>query len=372
MDKVRKHAFWHGWKRDVAEYVLSARLDSTTIIETMVNEVISRHGLPERLLSDQGSNFISELARSFYETLGIKKLFGAAYHPQTQALVERFNGMLLGMIKLFVNETQTDWDIYLSACCSPTEPPTMRPSAILLASYRRRLFLSLRDTRRMVERQLIKAQCRHARRLEGQTDTKFEVGDPVRVYQYFRARRGEKKTKELAFSWHGPYRVVGTVGENAYRVAIPTHPNRVVTANVKRLKRFQGRWSRPYPSEVPSGVDSEPGVDDNGPLTEGDLPSTSFVERLVIGGEEAAFSGTNCPVIDIIAKRKRKGVEQYMVLMATYEVSWRATATLLPAYRALIREFEDTQRKDLGLPELRRSARLAEADAAVDEDELLF
>ncbi|KAE8900699.1 hypothetical protein PF003_g15817 [Phytophthora fragariae] len=67
----------------------------------------------------------------------------------------------------------------------------------------------------MVERQLIKAQDRHARRLEGQTEAKFEEGDPVWVYQYFRVRRGEKKTKKLAFSWHSPYRVVGTVGENA-------------------------------------------------------------------------------------------------------------------------------------------------------------
>ncbi|KAE8976549.1 hypothetical protein PF010_g25463 [Phytophthora fragariae] len=466
MDKVRKHAFWHGWKRDVAEYVRECstcgsgkghrpwrnglmqrmpihelsglfsllvvdavgplvatprgnnfilvftgyftrwveafaipRLDTTTFVETMVNEVISRHGLPERLLSDQGSNFISELARSFYETLGIKKLFGAAYHPQTQGLVERFNGTLLGM--LFVNETQTDWDLYLPRVLfayRTSYHEALRDSPFFslygrgpilpldlaflntnhewksneVASYRRRLFLSLRDTRRMVERQLIKAQDRHARRLGGQTETKFEEGDPVWVYQYFRARRGEKKTKKLAFSWHGPYRIVGTVGKNAYRVAIPTHPNRVVTIIVNRLKRFKGRWSRPYPSEVPSGVATEPGVDDDGPLTEDDLPSTSFVERLVIGGEETAFSGTNCPVIDIIAKRKKNGAEQYLVLLATYEVSWRNTATLLPTYGALIREFEDTRRKELGLPELRRSARLAEANAAVDEDELLF
>ncbi|OWY96103.1 Gag-pol Polyprotein [Phytophthora megakarya] len=146
LDKVRKHAFWHGWKGDVAEYVRALdaigplvttprgnkfilvfadyftrwveafaikALDTVTLVETMVNEVISRHGVPERLLGDQGSNFISELARSFYETLGIKKLFGAAYQPQTQGLVERFNGTLIGMLKMFVNDAQTDWDLYL-------------------------------------------------------------------------------------------------------------------------------------------------------------------------------------------------------------------------------------------------------------------
>ncbi|POM79646.1 Uncharacterized protein PHPALM_2626, partial [Phytophthora palmivora] len=180
MDKVRKHAYWHGWKKDVAEYVRECtvcgsgkgyrpwrnglmqkmpiqelsgpfsllvvdavgplvttprgnkfilvfadyftrwveafaieRLDSVTFVEIMVNEVISRHGVPEKLLSDQGSNFISELARSLYETLGIKKLFGAAYHPQTQGLVERFNGTLIGMLRMYVSESQDDWDLYL-------------------------------------------------------------------------------------------------------------------------------------------------------------------------------------------------------------------------------------------------------------------
>ncbi|GMF23973.1 unnamed protein product [Phytophthora fragariaefolia] len=120
------------------------------------------------------------------------------------------------------------------------------------------------------------------------------------------------------------------------------------------------------------GVDSDPGVDGDDLLTEDGLPSYNFVERLVIGGEETAFWRTSCPVIGIIAKRKMNGVEQYFVLMATYEVSWRATSTLLPTYRALVREFEDTRRKMLGLPELRRSARLAESNVAVDDDELLF
>ncbi|POM61380.1 hypothetical protein PHPALM_29613, partial [Phytophthora palmivora] len=192
---------------------------------------------------------------------------------------------------------------------------------------------------------------------------------------YFRARRGEKKTKKLVFSWHGPYRVVGTVGENAYRIAISTHPNRVVTINVNRLnrlKRFRGRWSRPFPSDVPAGVETQSGLDDNGPLTEEDLPVTSCVERLVIGSEETAFSGVSYPVVDISARRKKNGEEQFLVLLANYETSWCSRATLLPTYSVLIKAFEDTQRKERGLPELRRSSRLADANVAVDEDEIIF
>ncbi|OWY97999.1 LOW QUALITY PROTEIN: hypothetical protein PHMEG_00031346 [Phytophthora megakarya] len=108
-----------------------------------------------------------------------------------------------------------------------------------VAQYRRRLHKSLRDAR-----YLIKAQDRQEKRLQYQVTVHFEIGDPVGVYQFFRARRGENRIKKLAFSWHGPYRIVGKVGENAYSVEIPSHPDKVVTVNVNRLKKFRGRWSR--------------------------------------------------------------------------------------------------------------------------------
>ncbi|GMF25488.1 unnamed protein product [Phytophthora fragariaefolia] len=88
-------------------------LNSVTFVEVMINGVVARHGVPSRLLSDNETNFTSEVAKLFYQTLGIKKLFGAAYHPQTQGLVERFNGTLIGMLRMHVSEAQNDWDLYL-------------------------------------------------------------------------------------------------------------------------------------------------------------------------------------------------------------------------------------------------------------------
>ncbi|KAG3164232.1 hypothetical protein PC128_g20180 [Phytophthora cactorum] len=61
-----------------AEAFTLRRLDSVTFVEVMVSGVVARHGIPSRLLSDNGSNFTSEVAESFYRTLGIKKVYGAA------------------------------------------------------------------------------------------------------------------------------------------------------------------------------------------------------------------------------------------------------------------------------------------------------
>ncbi|KAG3197842.1 hypothetical protein PC128_g6503 [Phytophthora cactorum] len=169
-----------------------------------------------------------------------------------------------------------------------------------VAIYRRKLYHSLRDSPRLVERQLIKAQDRHEKWLNKQ----------VKV----------------------------------------SHLSKSVTINVNPLKRFQGRCTRPYADDVPEGVGDDPTEDGTGPLTEEDLPSTTFVERLSIGGEEAAISGVNSPI----------------------KTFWLSRAALAPEYGALIRAFEDADREKRDLPELRRNVRLIEANADVDDAEVLL
>ncbi|OWZ20832.1 hypothetical protein PHMEG_0004694 [Phytophthora megakarya] len=210
----------------VGRCVAVKKLDTVTSVNLIVDEVVSRHGVPERLLSDRGSNFISNLAQSFYQPLGIKTLFGTAYHSQTQFLVEMPIGTLLGLLR-----DSPFFSLYGRNPILPLDLAFLNTSrdrkSNEVTAYRRKLFLPMRDSRRMVELQLLKVQSRHARRLVDQVPVFFAEGDAVWVYQYFRARRGERKTKKLAFSWHGPYRVVGPVGENAYGVANPSYLDRI-------------------------------------------------------------------------------------------------------------------------------------------------
>ncbi|KAE9023084.1 hypothetical protein PF011_g4165 [Phytophthora fragariae] len=367
------------------------RLDSVTFVEVMVNGVVARHGVPSRLLSDNGRNFTSEIAKSFYQTLGIKKLYGSAYHPQTQGLVERFNGTLMGMLKMHVSEAQTDWDLTAYHEALGDSPffslygrdPVLPLNVAFLnlgkkwksnevVAYRRELYRTLRDSRHLVERQLLKAQDRHERRLSDRVVVQYEVGAPVWVYQLFRKKRGESRTKKLAFVWHGPYRVVGKVSENAYRIDIPTHPDKTVTVNVNRLKKFRGQWTRPFMDEVPEGiVEDGEGVED-GPLEEADLPASSFTERVTIGRGDTALTGVTSPLLEIVAKRVVNRAVEYLALTANYESHWVPRAEVMPEYGDLVKNFEQAERKKRCLPELRRSSRLEEANAEVEDEDLLM
>ena len=56
-----------------------------TVAQALV-EVISRHGVPAKLLSDRGTNFLSDLLHEVYVLLGIKKVNTSAYHPPNRRL----------------------------------------------------------------------------------------------------------------------------------------------------------------------------------------------------------------------------------------------------------------------------------------------
>ncbi|MBW0563106.1 hypothetical protein O181_102821 [Austropuccinia psidii MF-1] len=65
------------------------------------NRVISHTGLFKNIISDGDPRFTSALWTNLHNILGTKLSFSAAYHPQTDGLVERMIQTLEDMIKIF-------------------------------------------------------------------------------------------------------------------------------------------------------------------------------------------------------------------------------------------------------------------------------
>lgn len=78
-------------------------------------KIFSRVGIPSQIVSDQGSQFVSEVMKEVYRLLSIQHLTSSPYHPQCNGLVQRFNGTLKSMLKKLCVERPTDWDRYLEA-----------------------------------------------------------------------------------------------------------------------------------------------------------------------------------------------------------------------------------------------------------------
>ena len=83
------------------------------VAECFLQTVVCRHGLPESVQTDLGSNFTSSLFQEVGKLLGMKHKFSTSYHPASQGICERMNRTLLGLLKAYVSSDQKDWCSYL-------------------------------------------------------------------------------------------------------------------------------------------------------------------------------------------------------------------------------------------------------------------
>ena len=84
-------------------------IEAETIAEELV-QLFSRIGIPQEILTDQGSNFTSRLLQELYKLLHVHPIRTSPYHPQTDGLVERFNQTLKTMLRKAAVDEGKDWD----------------------------------------------------------------------------------------------------------------------------------------------------------------------------------------------------------------------------------------------------------------------
>ena len=62
---------------------------TSSVTKDKMRSTFASHGLPDIVVSDSGSNFVSSEFKSFLQKNGIKHITSAPYHPSTNGLVER-------------------------------------------------------------------------------------------------------------------------------------------------------------------------------------------------------------------------------------------------------------------------------------------
>ena len=91
------------------EAVALKSISTVALAEAFVS-IFSRVGIPQEILSDQGTQFISDLMKEVGRLLSMKQLTTTFYHLQCNELVKRFNGTLKTMLKRMCAEKPKDWD----------------------------------------------------------------------------------------------------------------------------------------------------------------------------------------------------------------------------------------------------------------------
>jgi len=103
-------------------------ISSSSVTEALLG-VFSGVGLPDRIHSDRGSQFTSEMMQQLYRLLSIKQFTTTPYHAMG-------NGFCENMLKKVVSERPRDWSKYiLQLCCLQKETYHKTVRVLLCLSY---------------------------------------------------------------------------------------------------------------------------------------------------------------------------------------------------------------------------------------------
>ena len=234
MDRFTKMACYIAVKKTI---------DAQGLADALMAHVISKHGIPESIVSDRGTVFTSGFWSAFCYHARIKRKLSTAFHPQTDGQTERQNQTLEQYLRSYVNHQQDDWadwlpmaefaynnSVHASTGYSPFQANTGRNANARFdfAEYEREVPAAREHIQRM-ERlwEDMRSRINDARETQARYHAKkttprtYAVGDMVWLAARF--IHTIRPSKKLDFKHHGPYRVVEAVGAQAYRLELTGH-----------------------------------------------------------------------------------------------------------------------------------------------------
>ncbi len=102
------------FSKEIIPVACSTELSSEGWVKILCDKVYAKHGMPQVVISDRGTIFVSKFMKDLYDLLQIKGNASTAYHPQTDRQMERVNQEIEKYLCMFVNHLQTNWAEWLS------------------------------------------------------------------------------------------------------------------------------------------------------------------------------------------------------------------------------------------------------------------
>ena len=238
-------------------------IEAETVAEALVT-MFTRVGVPEEILSDQGSQFLSGIMKEVSRMLSIGQLHTTVYHPMCNGLVERFNGTLKAMLRRMCAERPKDWDRYLPALLFayrevPQESLQFSPFELLYGrtvrgpmsilkelwirqkadpevkvtyQYVMELQDRLQETCELAKQELLKAQSKQKKYYDVKSKERmFQPGDKVLILL-------PSDDNKLLMQWKGPFEILERKNGHDYRVQLK---DRVKMFHANMLKKYNSR-----------------------------------------------------------------------------------------------------------------------------------
>ena len=254
-----------------------------TVARKFIFNVLLRFGSPQRVLTDQGRNFLSNLVGEVCTLFEVKQLRTTAYHPQGDGLVERFNKTMADMLAAYVSKHPENWDKvlpFVTLAYNAHTHKSLRHSPFYLLFGRQpalatdilhpdevkpedaRVVTNLEPVMDPKWRKALEFAHEFlatAQSTQKWNYDKFAVQAPMYYVDDDVLVQAPKAPGKFNMKWEGPFKVLERITELTYRVQnLKNNGSSII--HVNRLKR----WSvRPGDSPVPPIKNVEPKVTDS-------------------------------------------------------------------------------------------------------------
>ena len=294
------------------EAVPLKNIDTETVAEALV-DIFSRLGMPEEILSDLGTQFVSECMKEVTRLLSIKQLTTTPYHPMCNGLTEKFNGTMKSMLKRLCSEQPRQWHRYINPLLFayrevPQESTGFSPFELLYGrAVRGPMFIlkelwtkeleepevknsyqyvfelreKLEDTLKLAHTELQKAQHKGKHYYDRKAKVRrFAQGDKVLILL-------PTDHNKLLMQWKGPFEISAVVGLSDYKVCVKGK-ERVYHANL--LKKYFEREDSVPVGAVAVEVNADLSKSGHVKSEEEEVDPVDGVDFLEIGGYVAKES----------------------------------------------------------------------------------
>ena len=174
------------------------RMSSSTSTSETIKVLLSlfaRHGLPDKLVSDNGPQFTSDEFKEFMLNCGILHIKTAPYHPQTNGEAERFVQTFKNFVKRAdhdknLNQRQIDEAILkflMTYRCTPHSGTEMSPSYLMLNRQIKNVFDLLRTKTSKIEIKNLEHQDKNCKAVSEYTE-----GESILFRNYNSQNKWEK------------------------------------------------------------------------------------------------------------------------------------------------------------------------------------
>ena len=227
-------------------------------VAKQMSDHVKLYGMPDRIVTDQGTEFKNQLMDSLCNMLGIARRTTSPYHPESNAQIERQHRTLGNYLRTITSPNQTDWDMLLKDAAfainiskhsgtgyTPFElmfgrKPRTPVGVMIGADTLNEEFTQFQNNwKNILKQAAINDGLARKVPQEKQVDNPdINIGDLVLV-KFYAARKGKsRKLKELQ---QGPYKIISIRDGTTVKLQSCSFPLDIIERHLKHCVKYHAQ-----------------------------------------------------------------------------------------------------------------------------------